>query len=188
MGQRLSKREKDKKVKNGKFSAPNFVLLTLNRMVNCPFEILLESGKIKNQLRPSSTKSAVYRLQKRNLIFAERRGKKILFALTEEGAKEAEKIKFKFTKPNFQKWDGKWRVIIFDIPEKLRGKRDLLRKELVGFGFMQLQKSVWAYPNSLPNEFIDFWREAGILKHCVIFEADRIENGKNLEKFFFNKV
>jgi len=62
-----------------------------------------------------------------------------------------------------------------------------LRRELVGFGFRQLQESVWAYPYPLPQEFRDLWTDADIFKYCVILEADKIENAEFLERFFFGK-
>ncbi len=42
--------------------------------------------------------------------------------------------------------DGKWLMVFFDVPESLRKKRDLFRRELIGLGFEQLQKSVWVTP------------------------------------------
>lgn len=159
-------------------SAAELVLLALKKTVDCPFEILMEYSRIRNQLRPEFVRIAANRLKKRHLIQAERRGRKILFALTEEGEKEAEKIRLKLEMTKSKLRDGKWRIIVFDVPEKLRGKRDLLRRELISFGFKQLQKSVWAYPHHLPQEFTDLWEEAGILKHCIIFETNKIENAK----------
>src|SRR3989344_7174587 len=44
------------------------------------------------------------------------------------------------------RWDGKWRVVIFDIPEARRTLRNRLRDMLLQIGFVQLQKSVWVYP------------------------------------------
>lgn len=154
------------------------VLLALKRTVDCPFEILMEYSRIRNQLRPEFVRVATNRLKKRNLIQTERRGRQILFTLTGEGEKEAEKIRLKLEMTKSKPWDGKWRIIVFDVPEKLRGKRDLLRRELINFGFKQLQKSVWAYPHSLPQEFTDLWEEIGILRHCIIFETSKIENAR----------
>jgi len=51
-----------------------------------------------------------------------------------------------------QEWDGKWRFVIFDIPEKLRVARDVLRSKLKEIGFMQIQKSVWASPYECEDE------------------------------------
>ena len=184
MRNRIKKRAVSRPIKP---SAPELILMALKKIANAPFEILLESAKIHNQLRPSSARMAIHRLKKKALIYAERRGTKLIFELTEEGEREVEKIQSKFNKTKPKIWDGKWRIIIFDIPEKLRGKRDLLRRELVGFGFKQLQESVWAYPYSLPQEFRDLWKETGIFKYCVILEVEKIENSEVLQRFFFGK-
>lgn len=53
-----------------------------------------------------------------------------------------------------KKWDGKWRVIIFDIPEMNRRERDFLRRELKWIGFLELQKSVWIFPYNMENEIM----------------------------------
>lgn len=45
-----------------------------------------------------------------------------------------------------KRWDGKWRVLIFDIPEKKRRLRDRVRQTLSMIGFVRLQHSVWIYP------------------------------------------
>lgn len=154
-------------------------------MANAPFEILLEYGKIRNQIKPDHVRTTMHRLKRKGLIYCERQGRKLVFVLTDEGEKEAQKIKTEMERLKPKQWDGKWRIIIFDVPEKLRGKRDLLRRELVGFGFRQLQQSVWVYPYLLPQEFRDLWKETGIFKYCVIFEADKMENGDMLKQTFF---
>jgi DNA-binding transcriptional regulator PaaX len=61
-------------------------------------------------------------------------------------------------------------IVIFDIPEKIRRYRDWLRVELVGFGFEQIQKSVWFGP-PLPKEFVEYLEEARILKYLRFFKA-----------------
>lgn len=45
-----------------------------------------------------------------------------------------------------KRWDGKWRVLIFDIPEYRKGLRDKIRRTLESIGFVRLQDSVWIYP------------------------------------------
>lgn len=76
--------------------------------------------------------------------------------LTENGKKWALRFnidEMKIKKPF--KWDGKWRVVFFDIPEKIRNARDALRKKLRELGFYELQKSVFVFPFPCKNE-IDF--------------------------------
>lgn len=43
-------------------------------------------------------------------------------------------------------WDGYWRVVIFDIPEKMRSKRNQFRSLLKRKGFVKLQNSVFVSP------------------------------------------
>lgn len=50
-------------------------------------------------------------------------------------------------------WDGKWRIVIFDIPDAKARLRGELRRGMKLFGFHQLQKSVWVYPYSC-DDFI----------------------------------
>jgi len=45
------------------------------------------------------------------------------------------------------KWDGRWRLVIYDIPETDRKFRLMLRRELSQSGFGCLQKSVWVSPH-----------------------------------------
>ena len=66
-----------------------------------------EPGGNKRYLR-----TAIDRLRKRNLVYGERRGKKLVFALTETGEQEARKIRLKLEMAKPKRWDGKWRIIM----------------------------------------------------------------------------
>lgn len=57
-----------------------------------------------------------------------------------------------------KRWDGKWRVVIFDVPEKYRRLRDIFRMRLGQLGLYQLQESVYVSPYPCFNE-IEFLRE-----------------------------
>jgi virulence-associated protein VapD len=46
------------------------------------------------------------------------------------------------------KWDGKWRIVMFDIPETKAKLRNMIRFHLKKVGFLQIQGSVWIYPYS----------------------------------------
>ena len=96
------------------------------------------------------TKQALARLQEKNLITIEN-GSVELSVL---GTQEVQKIlasEYRIAEPAF--WDGKWRIIIFDIKEKQRKRRDELRLLLEGAGFIKLQQSVWVHPYPC-DEFI----------------------------------
>ncbi|MBU6323259.1 CRISPR-associated endonuclease Cas2 [Patescibacteria group bacterium] len=45
-----------------------------------------------------------------------------------------------------RKWDGRWRMVAFDVPERQRRVRAQLRSVMADIGFLRLQDSVWVYP------------------------------------------
>jgi len=49
-------------------------------------------------------------------------------------------------------WDGKWRMVLFDIGEAQSAQRDRLRRYLRSAGFGYLQHSVWISPRPLALE------------------------------------
>jgi phenylacetic acid degradation operon negative regulatory protein len=49
-------------------------------------------------------------------------------------------------------WDGKWRMVLFDVPTKQNAQRQQLRRYLRGKGFGYLQNSVWITPDPLEKE------------------------------------
>lgn len=49
-------------------------------------------------------------------------------------------------------WDGKWRMVLFDIPNTKTKTRDAFRRKLQEFGFLQLQKSIFVFPYECAQE------------------------------------
>lgn len=91
--------------------------------------------------------TALRRLAVQGLVTFEERGGKRYARATEAGKRmlELESLREKSThKP--RRWDGRWRVVLFDIPERRRRVRNLLRKFMQEFGFVRLQDSAWIYP------------------------------------------
>ena len=72
------------------------------------------------------------------------------------------------------KWDGKWRIVIFDIPENKRVIRSILRNRLKMWGFVSWQKSVWASKKNLTNKLRSLIKELDIEDWVLVFESDNI--------------
>ena len=89
---------------------------------------------------------------------------------------------FKFEKP--KKWDKKWRVIIFDIPEKKRKVRDQIRIMFKSAGFYLLQDSVWVYPYDCEDVLTLLKSNLGVGKNVLYLIVDELENDKYLREFF----
>ncbi|KKT79163.1 CRISPR-associated endonuclease Cas2 [Candidatus Giovannonibacteria bacterium RIFCSPHIGHO2_12_44_12] len=51
-----------------------------------------------------------------------------------------------------KRWDRKWRIVIFDIPEEKRRLRDALRHRLKILGYFEFQKSVFVFPYRSESE------------------------------------
>lgn len=69
--------------------------------------------------------------------------------------------------------DGRQRLVIFDIPEKERVKRNALRLELAATGYVQLQKSVWLGERSLPGEFFELVDGMGLRRYVHLFSVEK---------------
>ncbi len=94
---------------------------------------------------------------------------------------QIDELKIKKTK----KWDGKWRIIIFDIAQLKNLYRNIFRGKLKELGFYPLQKSVWVCPYNCKDE-IDLLRVFFELneKEVRLITADDIENDGFLRKVF----
>lgn len=118
------------------------------------------------------------------VIFTEKNGKKYL-KLTEKGKLKLiclEKFNFKLNKP--QKWDKKWRIVIFDIPQSRKSQREKLRFTLKKIGFVKLQHSVWVYPYDCEELITLLKLDFKIGKDILYIIADKIENDKVLKQYF----
>lgn len=71
-------------------------------------------------------------------------------------------------------WDGKWRVVVWDIPEKRRAARDLLRYKLKWLGFKQLQKSVWITKKNCTLILRNYVKQLGITDWVIVMESDNV--------------
>lgn len=74
------------------------------------------------------------------------------------------------------KWDGKFRVVIFDIPEKNRKVRDILRWRLKAWGFKYLQKSLWVSKKDIAQPMREFIQELGIEKWVHVLVCTDIDS------------
>ena len=125
------------------------------------------------------------RLRKEHLIELSEKDGETKIVLTDAG--EGRVLRYKLNELKIEKpkrWDKKWRLVIFDIPEKLKQARNALRGKLNELGFAQLQKSVWVYPYECRSE-IDFIAEifnAG--PYVRLIEANQLDGAETLKEKF----
>ena len=106
--------------------------------------------------------------------------------LTSKGRAHIERIlirEYRIPEPVW--WDGKWRILMFDIYEKRRKVRAKLRALLTGVGFVRLQDSVWVYPYPC-DEFVELVRahiQSGV-RELRLIVADALESDRPLREHF----
>jgi len=139
-------------------------------------------GKIKCQ----RIYEAIRRLNRKRLIELTQRGDKLYIEITENGKRLIKNFDYdNIELPSPKKWDKKWRLVIFDIPEKKNKERRALSVKLKDLGFYPLQESVFIYPYDCHNE-IDFVCEFlsinRYVNYCLVESLDKREG--DLRKFF----
>lgn len=133
---------------------------------------------------PSEIKRTVTRLQNQKLISVSYQGKETRIELLEKGRKRILSYEIENLKLNKGKWDGVWRVVIFDIPEKNRGARDFLRSKLRELGFYKLQKSVLVTPWEC-KDIVDFVKHYYFLgDYVTLILTSSLEQEEYLKKYF----
>ena len=84
-----------------------------------------------------------------------------------------------------KKWDGKWRIVIFDIPEEQSFKRNLLRQKLKEFNFRLLQKSVFVSPYVCEKEIRELCQYLNLENEvCVVIAKNLGVFEKRFKTYF----
>jgi len=83
-----------------------------------------------------------------------------------------------------RRWDGKWRLLIFDIPERRKRIRGQIRSTLTTLGFVRLQDSVWVYPYDCEDYMVVLKADLRVGKDVLYIIADQIEYDKPLRRHF----
>lgn len=150
------------------------------------FQILDAIKKDWKEIEKQSLRRAIKSLYQSKLISEKQNPDgTVTIILTDQGKQKAltydlENLEIK--KPN--KWDQKWRIVLFDIPENRKKIRDALRYHLKNLGFFEFQKSVFVLPYDCKDE-IDYLIEFYDIRRFVRFIiAESLDNELHLKKHF----
>lgn len=133
---------------------------------------------------PTYVSKTVEKLHCRGLIHIfEQRGESVV-RLTEKGRWELLRYQLKKKRLEKTRWDGKWRLLVFDIEEKRRFARDRARHDMVSFGFVRLQDSVWMYPYECEEVVTLLKAQYKIGKEMLYIVTDKLEGDGSLKKRF----
>ncbi len=126
------------------------------------------------QYHPFYLKRTLKRLFRQKFIMQGGEGR---YLLTDRGKRWLMKYRLEnmeVAKPG--KWDGKWRLVIYDVARHKSSLRNVFRITIKRLGFYNLQESVWVYPYPCEKE-ISFLREyCGMSGDVIYVIAHKIEN------------
>jgi CRISPR/Cas system-associated endoribonuclease Cas2 len=120
--------------------------------------------------------NTAFRLSELELISKQPGSKGICLTLTEEGKKILQR--------NAPKRDGVWKLVIFDIPEKQKYVRVVLRAKLKALHFKKWQNSIWISPYALDQEIEDEFNQLAKKFFIRLIKTKEINVTDDLEKLF----
>ena len=148
------------------------------------FQLLGKTGAL-SRLKDKS-KGVLTRLKRKGEIeFIERDGKKYA-RLTDKGERSLDLSRKKLNLANAKpkRWDRRYRLVMFDIPEKRKEMRNHLRFEMREIGFLRIQNSVWVYPYDC-EEFIALLKaDLHVGKDVLYAGGEEIENDARIREHF----
>lgn len=151
------------------------ITLGLSPSPRTHYRILKSVPKAFKAIERNTLKRIINEFKYKRLVeFKEEKNGDITIVLSELGKKHA----LRYNPENISIsiptcWDKKWRIIVFDIPEKKRKARDALRFEIKKLGFFELQKSVWIYPFDCRNAIdflVEFFEVRRYVRYLVVSE------------------
>ncbi len=127
---------------------------------------------------PRSLYKAAERLRKKGLVAKQRKETKIFLRLTDKGKKLLQQHRSTSLRSP-RRWDGKWRLVFFDVPEKRGDARRYLRDYLKNLGFGKIQRSVWLSPYQFSKHIDHFARKLGLTDCLIQVTVDKFRNLDN---------
>lgn len=130
-------------------------------------------------------RTTIKRLQKEKIVTVEEKNGEHIIVLTKHGKHRI--LKYSLETLSIEKparWDGRWRLVIYDVAKQKKYLRDVFRETLKSIGFYQLQESVWLYPYPCEKE-VTFLREYyGIGNEVVYVVATTLEDDSPYITYF----
>lgn len=120
--------------------------------------------------------NTIFRLTRQGLIDKKDTGQGLLLSVTAEG--------FKLIRQMCPEKDGIWKMVIFDIPEKQKYVRVVLRSKLKALRFKKWQNSIWVSPFKLDEEIETELNQLAKKFFIRLIKTKDINYTEDLEKMF----
>lgn len=151
-------------------------------------EIIKTLKEVKNlNIEEEKIRKSLESLEKNEIIEMEEKGNKVFVKLKDKNnstvIKYSTKALLDFKKKE-KKWNGKWFLVFFDVPEIQRNKRNYLRKYLLDIGFYRYQQSIYIFPYECEKEIILIKKIVEGAKYMKYIIAEKIEDEGAIKTYF----
>lgn len=143
--------------------------------------------KKKKKIKESKIKRVLNNLEKREIVSLDKKKDEIYVHVTEKGKEKVLKYSLKLLldfKKKEKKWLKKWFMVIFDVPEAQKNKREYLRRFLKWLGFYRYQKSVYIFPYECEKEVELIKKIVEGEKYIKYVITEKVESEESLKTFF----
>lgn len=130
-------------------------------------------GWVPDQYKKHKFNHLIWRTLKAGYIEKVEKEGKIYIRITSQGAKMTQRD-FPLLHLQNKTWDSKWRIVMFDVAEIQKRKRDYLREKLKELGFGMLQESVFITPHDIIKDFSEYIESIGLRDSVDVLEASYI--------------
>ncbi len=114
-------------------------------------------------------------LQEAGLVEQVSSGQNDYARLTKQGKKKALSIRLDSTDSLSTNWDGKWRIILLDLPESRKNERESLRYLLKKAGFTCMKNSAWISPYPFEHMFYNIKKDLSLTTEMMIIVTDNLD-------------
>ena len=129
-------------------------------------------------------KQVLKRMHQQKLVDIVEQNDGYLVKISDNGKKKLLKFNLDEMELKNKKWDGKWRIIIYDIYTSKKQEAELFRKTLKRLKFLKLQRSVYLTPFRCYDE-IEYLRQVcNIGKEVLILTVSGLENESAYREYF----
>ncbi len=147
---------------------------------------ILDINGTKHRFDRHRARRNLAHLKKRGYL--EQKGKRTdwNYVLTEKGrALLARKNIEDISLPTPKRWDGQWRMVIFDIPENFKKARNALRWKLQQMGFRYLNLSVWVHPYECRDQINAIAKYYEVGRFVRLLDVVYFDGMDDMQRIFF---
>ncbi len=128
-----------------------------------------------------AARSTLSRMRRKGWLKTERNGRHSLYTLTARGRRILEEGGQRIFEPRLAEWDGRWRLVVYSLPENKRRLRNDLRKRLAWQGFGRLAPGTWIAPHTRMADVKSLVDELEAHAFVEIFSGLRLEGSDDHE-------